>query len=42
LIIMIMRRLDEGEVDTQRAALENRRHGYACSATPDDENLMVY
>jgi hypothetical protein len=19
----------------------NRRHGYACSATPDDENLMV-
>ena len=39
---MMMRRLDDGEVNIRRAALENRRHGYACSATPDDENLMVY
>jgi hypothetical protein len=36
-----MRRLDDGKVNTRRAALENRRHGYACSATPDDENLMM-
>jgi hypothetical protein len=39
---MMMRRLDDGEVNFRRAALENRRHRYACSSTPDDENLMVY
>jgi hypothetical protein len=39
---MMMRRLDDGEVNIRRAAIENRRDGYACSATPDDENLMVY
>jgi hypothetical protein len=38
---MVMLRLDDGKVNTHRAALENRRHGYACSSTPDDENLMV-
>jgi hypothetical protein len=38
---MVMRRFNDGTVDIRRAALENRRHGYACSATADDENLMV-
>ena len=41
LIIMVTRRLDDGNVSTRRAALENRRNGYAGSTTADDENLMV-
>jgi hypothetical protein len=38
---MVMRRLDDGKVNARRTALKNRRHGYARSATPDDENLMM-
>jgi hypothetical protein len=36
-----MRRLDDGNVSTRRAALENRRNGYAGSTAADNENLMV-
>jgi hypothetical protein len=42
LIIMVMRRLNDGNVSTRRPALENGRNGYAGSTTADDENLMVY
>ena len=38
---LVMLRLDDGKVNTLHAALENRRHGYACSSTPDDENLQM-
>jgi len=31
----------DGNPPTRRAALENRRNGYAGSTTADDENLMV-
>jgi hypothetical protein len=38
---MVMLRLNDGKVNTHRAALENRCHRYARSSTSDDENLMV-
>ena len=41
LIVMVLRRLDDGNIGTERAALQDCRNGDASSAPTDNENLMV-